>query len=37
MQLGKDGMSAELIIPFMDMISGEAELPDEAYAVVKLN
>jgi len=37
MQIGKDGMSAELVIPFVDMISGEVDLPDEAYAVVKVD
>jgi len=30
-----DGRSAEQVIPFLDLINGTAELPDELYAVVR--
>jgi hypothetical protein len=36
MTLADDGMSAELVIPFEEMMTGEADLPDEAYAIVKV-
>jgi hypothetical protein len=32
-----DGQSAETVIPFLDLINGTAELPEELYAVVKVN
>lgn len=35
MEISDDGKSATLAIPFFEMITGEAEVPDEAYAVVK--
>ena len=37
MTLAADGMSAETKIPFLDLINGTAELPDEYYAVVDTN
>jgi hypothetical protein len=37
MVISKDGQSASLVIPFLDMIMGKADLPAESYAVVKLN
>ncbi|MCB9992519.1 MAG: hypothetical protein H6873_02555 [Hyphomicrobiaceae bacterium] len=35
MEVSEDHKSAVLAIPFLDMITGEAEVPDESYAVVK--
>lgn len=35
MDLGKDGKSAEKRIPLLDLIHGEADLPDQLYAVVR--
>ena len=35
MTLAGDGKSAEQVIPFLDLINGTAELPDELYAVVR--
>jgi hypothetical protein len=32
-----DGKSAETVVPFIDIINGTANLPDELYAVVKTN
>jgi hypothetical protein len=37
MTVAGDKKSAELVIPFMDLINGTAELPDEIFAVVKVN
>ena len=37
MVIATDGQSASLVIPFLDMITGTAELPKESYAVVNLN
>jgi hypothetical protein len=37
MTLAGDGASAEVKIPFMDLINGTAEMPDEYYAVVDTN
>lgn len=37
MTIADDGMSASLQIPLLDLMSGDAEVPDEAYAVVKIN
>lgn len=37
MTVAEDGMSASLQIPFLDMMTGEADVPDEAYAVLKIN
>lgn len=37
MTVAGDKKSAELVIPFMDLINGTAELPDEVFAVVKVN
>ncbi len=36
MTISEDGQSAALVIPFLDLINGEADLPDEAFAVVQL-
>ena len=36
MVLAADRMSAEMVIPFPDLINGTAELPDEIYAVVRV-
>ena len=32
-----DGKSAEIVIPFLDLINGTVELPPELYATVKVN
>ncbi|HHG90048.1 MAG TPA: hypothetical protein ENJ90_06175 [Devosia sp.] len=37
MDIAEDGMSAAIVIPLLGMMTGEVELPDESYAVVKLN
>ena len=37
MTLAGDKKSAEQVIPFMDLINGDVDLPDELYAVVKVN
>lgn len=37
MTLSADGKSAETVIPFLDIINGEVELPDELYAAVSTN
>lgn len=37
MTVADDGMSATLKIPFLSLMTGEADLPDEAYAVIQLN
>lgn len=37
MIVSADGQSASVIIPFLDLFSGELTLPEESYAVVKLN
>ncbi len=37
MTLAADGTSAEVKIPFMDLIEGKADMPDEYYAVVDTN
>ena len=34
MTLSGDGRSAELVIPFLELIDGSADLPDEVFAVV---
>jgi hypothetical protein len=36
MVLADDKTSAEMVIPFLDLINGTAELPDEIYAVVRV-
>ena len=33
----KNGNTAEIVIPFMDLINGTAKLPPELYATVKVN
>jgi len=33
----KNGNSAEIVIPFLDLINGTVELPPELYATVKVN
>lgn len=33
----KSGDGAEIVIPFLDLINGTAELPDELFATVKVN
>jgi hypothetical protein len=35
MKLSTDKKSAETVLPFLDLINGTAELPDELYAVVR--
>jgi molybdopterin-binding protein len=35
--LGADRTSAEIKIPFLDLINGSAQLPEELYAVVRTN
>jgi hypothetical protein len=35
MKLSGDKKSAETVLPFLDLINGTAELPDELYAVVR--
>ena len=35
MDIAGDKRSAEKVIPFLDLINGDADLPDELYAVVK--
>lgn len=35
MTLADDGKSAETVLPFLDLINGTAELPDELYAIVR--
>ncbi len=37
MDIAEDGMSASMVISLLELISGQVELPDEAFAVVKLN
>jgi hypothetical protein len=37
MTLSDDKTSAEVVIPFLDLINGTLELPDELYAVVNTN
>lgn len=37
MTLANDKASAEIVIPFLDLINGTAELPPEIYATVKTN
>ncbi len=37
MDIAEDGMSASTVISLLGLISGEIELPDESFAVVKLN
>lgn len=37
MTLSADKTGAETVIPFLDLINGTVELPDELYAVVKVN
>jgi hypothetical protein len=37
MTINDDGTYAELQIPFLDLINGTAKLPDELYAVVRVN
>lgn len=37
MTLAADKKSAEIVIPFLDLINGTVELPDEIYATVKTN
>ena len=37
MDIADDGMSAAIVIPLLGMMTGELELPDESFAVVKLN
>lgn len=37
MTLAADKKSAETVIPFLDLINGTVDLPDELYAVVKTN
>lgn len=37
MTLSADRTSAEVVIPFLDLINGTIELPDELYATVKTN
>lgn len=37
MTVADDGMSASLEIPFLSLMTGEADVPDEAYAVIRLN
>ncbi len=37
MEIAEDGMSAAIVIPLLGMMTGEVELPDESFAVVKLN
>jgi hypothetical protein len=37
MTLSADKTSAETVIPFLDLINGTVELPDELYAIVKAN
>jgi hypothetical protein len=35
MKLSKDKTTAEAVVPFLDLIRGKADLPDEFYAVVR--
>jgi len=35
MEIAEDGQSAQLVIGFLDLISGEVDIPEEAYAVVR--
>lgn len=37
MTIANDGKSAELVIPFLDLINGTLELPEELYATVRTN
>jgi hypothetical protein len=37
MELSGDKTTAEKVIPFLDLINGTADLPDELYAVVRTN
>ena len=37
MTIAGDKQSAEIVIPFLDLINGTAELPAELFAVVKVN
>jgi hypothetical protein len=36
MTLSADQKSAEQVIPFLELIAGTADLPDELYAVVRV-
>jgi len=35
LELAKDKKSAEIVIPFLDLLNGSAELPEEFFAVVR--
>jgi hypothetical protein len=35
MDLSSDKKSAETVLPFLDLINGTSDLPDELYAVVR--
>ena len=37
MTISDDKSTAEIKIPFLDLINGTANLPEELYAVVKTN
>jgi len=37
MTVSADGTTAEQVIPFLDLINGTVELPDELYAVIRVN
>lgn len=37
MDIASDKTSAEKVIPFLDLINGTVDLPDELYAVVRVN
>ncbi len=37
MVIADDGMSASLQIPFLGLMTGEADVPDEAFAIIRLN
>ena len=37
MEIAEDGQSASLSVPFLDMVKGEVDVPEEAYAVIDLN
>ena len=37
MTISADRKSAEIVIPFLDLINGTAELPPEVFATVKTN
>ncbi len=36
METAEDGLSASLVISLLELVTGKADLPDEAFAVVKL-